>query len=535
MEDIAEEGEYTAMQAWTTSPANWNPHTYQTVDDGEIMGYLISDLVAFDYDFENGDFTTGYSIIPVMAAELPIDVTAEYAGQFNIPEDATEGYAHKYILRDTLQWEDGTPINADSYLYSVKELINPKMANHRADMLWSGAQVVYNAENYAKQGASAPMGLAKYAAMQGYESVDAFLEENGDLPAQVNWAYSFGEMLVDGEWAAEGFENAIVDAGVTVAEMKDVFMDKVHGEWGETEETAIKYFESETYVSYDYPEMDFSEVGFFKTGDLEFVVVKDKPLVGFDFYWNCRGYDLVYEPYYEAAKTETPGSDLVSSTYQTSVDNTMSYGPYSLVAFQDDKFFELVKNDNWFGWDVPELAEQYEATRIYAQIVKQASTRYQMFLKGQLNNYGLQPEEAEEYRGSEFIYYTPGNFTGNLLLQSDMEALKGREEPGINKTILTIREFRQALSWSIDRSDYAITATAASVPGFGLLNSTYIADPETMTPYRDYDGAKQTLLNVYGMEYGEGTDYPTLDDAYSAMTQQRNSLMLLTIRLLNKA
>lgn len=517
IEDIGEAGEYTDMRAMTTSPSNWNPHTWENSIDTNILDNITTSLFSYDYDYDSGSMTMGYSIIPRMLAELPIDVTEEYAGQYNVPEDATEGYAHKFILRDTLQWEDGTPIDADTFVYSVKELINPAMANHRADMLWSGAQVVYGAERYFKQGQNAPMSLDKYAEMQGYETVDEFVADNADMPASVNWSRSFNDMYVDGEWGGEDFENKIVDSGLTIADIKDLFIEKAL-EWGETEEQGIEYYEAETFIMYDYPEMDFSEVGFQKTGDLEFVVIKDKPLIGFDFYWNCRSYDLVYEPFYEAAKIETEGSELVTSSYQTKLDNTMSYGPYKLVAFQDDKFFELEKNENWFGWDVPELAEKYEATRIYYQIVKQASTRYQMFLKGQLNWYGLQPEEAEEYRGSEFVVYTPGNFTGNLLIQTQKDALAGRESDGINKTILTIPEFRMALSYSIDRADFALAATAASIPGFGLLNSTYIADPETMTPYREYDAAKETLLSVYGMEYGEDTDYATLDDAYNAMT-----------------
>lgn len=518
-EEIAEEGKYTNMQAWSVSPSNWNAHTYETSDDGDFLAYFASSLFTFQYDYESGEWTKGYSIIPAMVTELPADVTAEYAGdeRYAVPVDATEGYAYRYVLRDDLKWQDGTPINADTFIYSVSQLLNPKMANHRASMMYASGMVMHNAEKYTKQGTTSPMNIRDYAKEMGYETVGELIAEHGDMPALVNWASSFGEMYADGEWVAEGFENDTVEANLPISDMKALFVEKAL-EWGQSEEEGNEYYETETYINYDYPEMDFSEVGFIKTGDLEFTLVLDSPLIGFDFYWYCSDFPLVYEPYYEAAKVETEDSDLITSTYNTTVDGTMSYGAYKLVGFQDDKYFELEKNENWFGWNVPELAERYPADTIYAQIVKAPATRYQMFLKGQLNSYNLQPDEVEDYRGSEFIMYTPRDFTGSLQIQSNKEALEKRQSPGINKTILTIKEFRKALTWAIDRADFAKTTTAASVAGFGLLNSRYIADPETMTPYRDYDPAKETLLNVYGVEYGEGKEYDDLEEAYAALT-----------------
>ncbi len=514
----AEQGKVTSMLTMVETPANWNPHTYEQNIEGELMDYLKSNM--FEFDYEEGNWTSGYSLIPLMCADIPVDVTADYAGdeRYAVPEDATEGYAFKYVLRDDLVWQDGTPINADTYMYSLKELLNPQMLNLRADMLYSGAKVVHNAENYLKQGSDAEMTLKKYATMQGYESVDAFLEEHGDDPAMINWNYSFGEMYKDGEWVEEGFEDAYVDAGVTLNEMRDLFLAKVRDEWGESEETALDYFEQEAAVPYKYPEMDFSEVGFDKTGDLEFVMILDNPLVGFDFYWNCREFYLVYEDLYEKCKQTSEDSDLITSNYGTSIDTTMSYGPYKLVGFQDDKFFDLVRNENWFGWKEERLTEQNQEDRVYYQIVKEPTTRYQMFLKGQLNGYNLQPDEVDEYRGSDYIYYTLEVYTQILNIQSNEEALKARETDGVCRRILTIPEFRQALSWSIDRAAYCKATSASNFPGFGLLGPRYIADPDTMTPYRDYDYAKDALCNAYGIEYGEDKDFATLDEAYDALT-----------------
>ena len=70
-----------------------------------------------------------------MAAELPVDVTAAVKAannnKYGIPESATAGYAYTIKLNPNAKWENGTAINADTYIYSMKELLNPKLMNYR--------------------------------------------------------------------------------------------------------------------------------------------------------------------------------------------------------------------------------------------------------------------------------------------------------------------------------------------------------------------------------------------------------------------
>ena len=517
LSEDAEAGKITSMLTMAQTPDTWNPHADEESIESELLSYLSSEMFAFDY--EPGQWTSGYTIKPIMCAEVPTDVTKDYAGdeRYAVPADATEGYAFKYVLRDDLKWDDGTPINADSFMYSVQQQLNPKMFNHRADLLYASTKVVHNAENYLKQGSDAEMTIDKYSALLGYDTVEDFLAEHGDEPAMLNWDYSFGEMYQDGEWVEEGFEDAYVDTGLSLNELRDIYVTKIC-EWGDTEENGFLYFTQEAAVPYQYPAVDFSEVGFEKTGDLEFVMILDNPLVGFDFYWNCRDLYLVKEDLYEACKQTSEDSELVTSSYGTSLETTASYGPYKLVGFQDDKFFDLVRNENWFGWQDERLTEQHPEDRIYYQVVKEPSTRYQMFLRGQLNSYDLQPDEVEEYRGSDYIYYTLEANTQILNIQSNAEALEARETEGVCRRILTIPEFRKALVWSIDRSAFSTTTSASNFPGFGLISPLYIADPDTMKPYREYDAAKAALCQVYGIEYGEGKDFADLDEAYDALT-----------------
>src|SRR5699024_6331088 len=109
---------------------NWNPHTYQTQEDGYPTEFIRAGFYSFIYNdelnpVEGKDPYTGYVIIPEMAASMPVDVTEEVKAEhpeFNIPESATSGYAYTIDLNPDAVWEDGTPINADSYVYSMKRL-----------------------------------------------------------------------------------------------------------------------------------------------------------------------------------------------------------------------------------------------------------------------------------------------------------------------------------------------------------------------------------------------------------------------------
>lgn len=515
----AEAGVYTYLDYLSSSPTTWNPHTYSTVDDGYIMDYIGMGLYNFDFDQDHPEY--GYTVMPEMAAEMPIDVTAEFAGkpEWNVPEGAEVGYVYRIPLNEKAVWEDGTPINADTYIYSMQQQLDPAMQNYRADSYYTGALTMTNAKDYVYQGRVQPIPLSEYIAREGLEGEAALLEKAGTEPGYVNWKYSFGEMFdaEAGEWKGDGFEDKVVEAGVDLNRLRELYIEKVTS-WGDSEEKALQYFLDEAQINYTFPEVAWETVGLQKTGDYEITLFLDKPLTGFYLFYNLGGNWIVKEDLYEANKRKQEGSELVSSNYMTNVETTISYGPFKLVQYQDDKVIELVKNDTWYGYTDGRHEGRYQVNRIFTQIIKENATQLQMFLSGQIDSVGLSSDQVGDYRGSDYIYYTLSQFTGNLFMQADKAKLEARQEDGINKTILTIKEFRKGLAWSIDRKDFAASTTASSSAGFGLLNSRYIADVDNIIPYRNFDQAKETLLKVYGLEYGEGKDYATLDDAYEALT-----------------
>ena len=69
-------------------------------------------------------------------------------------------------------------------------------------------------------------------------------------------------------------------------------------------------------------------------------------------------------------------------------------------------------------------------------------------------------------------------------------------------------------------TDEQVAAGDRLKPAYYLLNSLYYYDIENNpeSRYRDTDEAKEAVLRIYDMTYGEGTEYATLDDAYAAVT-----------------
>lgn len=90
-------------------PGTWNPLSDMTAEKEFLLEMTSGSL----YRVEAG------TVIPAMAAAMPGDVTAEYAGSFGIPADAVRGYAFRVDLNEGACWEDGTPITAEDWLFTI--------------------------------------------------------------------------------------------------------------------------------------------------------------------------------------------------------------------------------------------------------------------------------------------------------------------------------------------------------------------------------------------------------------------------------
>jgi len=551
------EGNYTYKDAVSVLCTNWNPHTYQTTDDAYLADYIRSGFYEIMFNdelhpVEGRDPYTTYKVVPVMAVSEPVDVTEEVKKshpQFNIPESADSGYAYTIDLNPDAVWEDSTQINADSYVYSMQQLLDKTALNYRAadymsgDFVIAGAESYYNSGKTVKRVNSNDGETAEYAFADLVKGADGQYTTPDGYPLyfglQTGYAWtsgnslgkyweSYGETLIPKDvW--ESLSSKADEEGycpVTDETIETLYKFTGSGDWGNESKEQLAYYMSYTY---SYPEVDYSVVGLYKTGDYQITIVFAKAMKGFTLLYNLTSTWLVREDLYEQCKRMD--GDAYSTTYNTSVETTSSYGPYKLVDYQTDKGLRLERNENWVGYKDgqhvykdPHDGKYYNmwmTTAIDCQVVQEADTRKMMFLRGELMSYGLQSDDFATYKNSEYAYKTPGGTVFFFIFNGYMDAIKNRESAaGFDKTkydleTMALKSFRQAIAVTYDKELMASTISPSRSGAYGLIGATYLYNPSEGARYRETDQAKQALCDFYSVDVSK---YSSLDEAVNSIT-----------------
>ena len=547
------EGDFTYTDWVTTLSANWNPHTYETSDQSYPIDYLTRGLYSFIFNdslnpVEGKEAYEGYVIVPEMAAALPVDVTEQVKAEhpeFGIPESATEGFAYVIDLNPLASWEDGTAITADDYVESMKRLLDPKLQNYRAGGYYESGFSIAGAEAYANAGLSVinDNGVSgEFVIADLVAGEDGNYTFNGEpvwiaLGYGIDWcggnslkdyydAYGdayFGTETWDALVAQMDEEGKVPCNDETLALLAGV--TTTNANWNETEEDLPNYL----IYQKTFPEVSYDTVGLYKTGDYQITLVLNKALAGFNLLYNLTGNWLVKTDLYDECLSNESGA--WTSTYNTSVETTCSYGPYKMSNYQTDKGMHFVKNENWYGYtdgkhiyQDPEDGLYYpmfQTTEIDCQVVGEVATAKMMFLKGQLMSYGLQTEDFDTYRNSEFCYFTPGQAVFFLILNGNMPAIEEREaaadfdQTKFDLQTLTLTSFHRAMGLAYDKALFIESQSPADSPAFGLIGNAYIYDAESGATYRGSDIAKEVLCEVYAVD---PANFATLDDAVASIT-----------------
>ena len=540
----------------TTSvmPSNWNEFTYADNNDTQIMSYIGSSFFDYDYKFENdekynadgsvnkdaivpGAYTTNYS-----AATKLEDVTASVDAKWGYTDaqKAEGGYAWKITLRDDLKWDDGTAITAEDFVYSMKELLDPAFMNFRANTYYD-TLMIKNSKIYFFQNTE---GTYESIATLGYATVQEAIDAGEEVYCPI-WTMWGTEGYIDAEgnecpeyvlitdttvYSIDGSGTADADAICGA----DLFAGYgAHMEPGNGYDAAIYVENTNTDVSWD-------SVGIYAIPEENAVVLcldkaysflkEDGSLsVWAPYYFSSL--PVVKKDLYESCKiAPSDGATLWTSNYNSTLETTASWGPYKLAEFEAGSHYKLVKNDNWYGWNMEQYKNQYNITAINCRKVEEFATKWMGFLNGSYDDASLQSENVADYLDSKYVYFTSTS-TGTFGMQlfSDINVLKNSEN---NNGILAIQEFRHAFNLALNRSDIVEKIWPGSaVPCFGLLNVAYYYDIENSPDledggqYRNAEIAKEGILRAYGFEQGadgkwSGGDLSGLstEDAYDSLT-----------------
>ncbi|MBQ9539784.1 MAG: hypothetical protein IJU95_11015 [Treponema sp.] len=250
----------------------------------------------------------------------------------------------------------------------------------------------------------------------------------------------------------------------------------------------------------------WDNVGLIKDDDLTFTLVLKNSLTPFMFLYNSSSFVLLREDLYEAGKKES--GDLIKSSYGTSVESSASYGPYKISAYQPDKSMTLTRNEKWRGYHDGLHKGQYQTTGLYIQYIIEHQTILSLFLQGELDDTALVTKDLDKYGASEYHLINPLYYTWKFSFNIDRESLLKENVPGENHVVISNINFRHGVSLAIDRQKYCDTVTIGSTPGYGLLNYSFVADPEKNILYRDTPEAQATLMEFYGTDnYEDITGY----------------------------
>lgn len=534
--------QYTLREYTSQMPGQWCTILSSDIVNNDMESYMTSSFYEFNYKFDaDGKIVPGAYTVEYSASTKLEDVTKKYAGQYGLAADAEKGQAFAMTLRNDLKWDDGTPIKAADFVYTMSQQLSPNYLFDTASNYYSGNYVIHNAQNYVKQGqkgwfdngnmnlkySDLALGADGKYTLKGNECTIALKKplvwlQGKTLEFYVTNAPQFFDTEAYASLLALANENG--DVAVTaesLALLTTVITAKAA--WGETKENTVGYM----YVNYEYPAMDFSEVGYF-VGDNEYelVMVIDgtlKPLdeegnLTYEAGYYFSNWPLVKKDLWEKCEdtTKTP----YANSYCTTLEKSASWGPYKLTNYQTDKTYTVSRNDKWFGYGLEQYAKQYQTDTIITNKIPEWDTAWMSFRLGEYDSVSMDVKIANEYRTSRQAYFTPDTATFDLNLQSLATSRTDKR----NNLLLNYDDFRKAISLAINRDDYCAKNSPSSQAALGLLNSMYYNDVENGKVYRDSVQAKEAILNAYGAEKVEGgwkvgnVVYSNIDEAVDATT-----------------
>lgn len=465
------ESAFTYRDSLPDSPGNWSPLDWNNDTDRYILHYTSSGLYA-PIPAQN---EAGFEFLPELAAAAPIDVTTQYAGNeiYSIPADAASGYAYRIDLNEKACWEDGTSINADTYLYSMEQLLSSDAKHLHASSFFSGQLRLANAYGYFMQDQVGNR-TCKSLADSGYSSVAEAVNDGKTvlyLDMDQFWGLDCGWQSVDSEIQ---FRDEAVPEG-----QKESFVSPKY-----LYETYLA--DGKPYANYqttfvgipdkDIRETTFDQVGILKTGDYQITLILDQPISPELLQYRLTESWLIKPDLYEQT----------GFSYGTSTDAYAACGPYRLAEITPD-FFRLERNENWYGYQ--RESQEYQTTAISCRILPEGSKA--AFDEGLLDTVTL----TQMQDGASKV---PQTYVSKLTFNTSMVMLNQRQREGINKNILANSDFRKAISLCIDRDAFVSACVPNSDPVLGLLGNAYISDIATGQRYRSSAEGKDVISYLYG-------------------------------------
>ena len=139
---------YTLHDYIGATPTNFNPHTWETSADSTVAAYAEMGLVDTTIAPNGEDFEWVYEMATSITDVTELYVGQELAGDPIVKEGVTEGQVYRIALNQDAKWENGVAINADTYIESMKRMLDSKMQNYRANSYYKGDSAILHASKF---------------------------------------------------------------------------------------------------------------------------------------------------------------------------------------------------------------------------------------------------------------------------------------------------------------------------------------------------------------------------------------------------
>lgn len=533
-------GVYTLREFTAALSTNWNPHTWEMNNDSAMLSYTTMGWVETTYDADTGSYEWTYEMAESIT-DVTKTVSPEVAETWGVNQEEEAGRIWDIKLRDDLKFHNGHAITAETYAESMQLCLDPTMKNYRANNYYSSDTEIAGAYAYYMQGSTiyADTFTAATQVAGGATYVDGDDSYFFNVETAAIWAasgMSYTDFSSDGDYAyymtitdASGAKVNLIDKYLDYAEENGSpakMTDEVIAELASapflpeafgvaaTAENVIGYLGSQ-HLS--MATRDFDSVGIFALDSTTLRIVLANELSEFYFKLYMLGDWLVDPEVYRANMTTTAG--LTTTKYNADFETCVSYGPYKMTSYEDDKQVTLARDENWYGWTDGKHEGQYQTTNIVIDVIENHSTALQSFLQGGLDGIDLETADVATYGYSDYLLTTPDSYSGRIVFNTDVDKL-GALEHGSNAKILAVEDFRKGFNVMMNRSELCNAAFPGHQPLLGLIGNMYYYDAEDNpnSVYRNTDAAKEVILEHYGVTYGPGSTYETLEDAYAATT-----------------
>ena len=564
-DNAATKAEYTYRGYTQQMGTNWNPHTWEVEGDNAILSYLETPLVTMSVkDSAKSEYQWVYN-----AATSVTDVTKDHKDDLTkykvtLPTGKTadqveQGYVFEIKLNPNMKWQDGTVINADSYIYSMKALLDPSMRNYRANLYYDGESAVAGGNTYYNSGA--PIYEAVVPAYGQGETPDySFDLDKGIQDGKVYISVSSEKMTLAGyslntligtynpdgaEYLAAiskeanpyGYTKVTAENLETVKNLVAAALVPFGLTWADQSAEDQKGLLMEALFTFNDKYGEKAEydatVGCYKVDDYTIRYVTQVAIDINYFLTSCTSNWLVHKETYEKG-FDTTGA-LKTTNYGTDISNTVSYGPYKIESLQKGKQIVFVQNENYYQYTKNEdgtlsaltdydvdgkKVTAYQTTKVVIDVMTDEAAK-QAFLKGQLSEWTPSADEMANYSTSEQMRQVDETYTQAFFFNSNVDALKemDKSKGNQNSVVLSNDNFRKAFSLAMDRKDW-VTATPGYKPSYSLMNELYYYDiyNDPTSTYRSSPQAMQAICDVYGVKWVDGAMYGTLEEAYGSIT-----------------